>query len=63
MKQKLLTFSQLREHGVVFTRRHLARLEALGLFPKKVKIGKSRVGWVAEEIKAYVEALIEAREE
>jgi len=59
---KLLTFGELREHGILIGRRQIDRLESLGLFPKRVKVSERRVAWVADEIKAHVAKQIEARE-
>jgi len=59
---KILSFNELREHGITLGRRQIDRLEALRLFPRRVKISERRVGWLEDEIKAHVEAQIEARE-
>ena len=59
---KLLTFDELREHGVLYTRQHLARLERDGHFPKRVAIGANRVGWVESEIDAFVKKAMDRRE-
>lgn len=59
---KLLTFAELRDAGVPFvTRSHIRRLELRGEFPKRVQITEHRVGWVKEEIEAWVQAKIDAR--
>lgn len=58
---KILTFGDLRERGVLLGRRQIDRLEAQGKFPKRVKISEKRVGWLAEEIRAYVDGKIKAR--
>jgi prophage regulatory protein len=34
-----------------------------GTFPKAVKLGPRAVGWVEEEIEAWIEARIEARDQ
>jgi len=60
--KKFLRYSELRDHGIMLRRKQIDRLESLGLFPKRIKLGLRRVGWLAEEIKAHVEAQIEARE-
>jgi len=39
MGVKLLTFGELKEHGVPLGRRQIDRLEARGRFPKRVQIG------------------------
>jgi prophage regulatory protein len=59
--RKLLSFPELREHGVLLGRRHVDRLEAEGSFPKRVRISSCRVGWVVEEIDAHVAAKIASR--
>ena len=61
MPRKLLSFPELREHGVLLGRRHVDRLEAEGKFPKRVPIGMRRVGWVTTEIQGWVDAAISAR--
>ena len=58
---KILLFPELRPRGVVHCRRHLDRLEAQGKFPKRVLLGDRRVGWVADEIDAYVDHAIASR--
>jgi prophage regulatory protein len=60
---KLLTFSELRDAGVLYTRRHVDRLEAEGKFPKRVTIGEARVGWVAQEVRDWIDKRIRAREQ
>ena len=38
------------------------RLEAMGRFPKRVKIGVSRVAWVEEELDEWIAERIRARD-
>ena len=40
-----VAFTQLREHGVVYTRVHIRRLVAQGLFPVPVLMSPNRVAW------------------
>jgi prophage regulatory protein len=61
MAQRLLTYNELRDHGVNYTRRHLDTLERQGKFPKRVAIGEFRIGWVEAEIDAHTAARIKAR--
>lgn len=61
MGAKLLTFHELREHGILLGRRQIDRLEAKGRFPKRVPIGDAKVGWVEAEIDAHVAAQIAGR--
>jgi len=39
---KILSFNELREHGITLGRRQIDRLEALRLFPRRVKISERR---------------------
>jgi len=58
---RLLTFKELRDAGVPFGRRHLYTLEESGEFPKRIKVGSSRVAWNADEIRKWVNSKVEAR--
>ena len=58
---KLLPFPELKDHGVLYGRRQIDRLEAAGKFPKRVPIGDSRVGWVETEVDAHVNRAIASR--
>lgn len=61
MGVKLLTFNELKDHGIRLGRRQIDRLEAKGRFPKRVPIGDARVGWIETEIDAHVKAKITGR--
>lgn len=61
MGEKMLTFPELRDHGVLLGRRQLDRLEAQGKFPKRVHVSEKRVAWIEREIDAYVKKQIAAR--
>lgn len=39
---------------VLFSRQHVTRLEKAGLFPKRIKLGQHRVGWVKAEVEAWL---------
>ena len=41
---------------VLFHPTHIARLEALGEFPRRIKRGRARVGWSLFEVLLWVEA-------
>ena len=41
-----------------YSRQHIARLEKAGKWPKRVRLGQNRVGWVLAEIEAHLEELI-----
>jgi len=40
-----------------YSRQHIHRLEKAGQWPKRVKLGNNRVGWVYDEIVAHLEGL------
>lgn len=58
---RLLVWPELRDRGVVKSRRQVDRDEAAGRFPQRVHYGDNRVAWVAEEIDRHVEQRIAAR--
>jgi prophage regulatory protein len=45
---KLLSKRALREI-VLYSPQHIARLEKAGHFPKRVRLGEGRVGWIEQE--------------
>lgn len=48
---------------VGLSRSEIYRREALGQFPKRVKLGARSVGWVSSEVQEFIEARIrESRE-
>ena len=47
---------------VLYSPQHIQRLEDAGKFPKRVRLGQGRVGWVEEEVKAWLEARIAERD-
>jgi len=48
---------------VLYSPQHISRLEKAGKFPKRVKLGPSRVGWVESEVLEWLEERIKRREE
>ena len=46
---------------VLYSPQHIARLEKAGLFPKRVKLGQNRVGWIEAEVLDWLQARIDAR--
>jgi len=63
MTQKLVTKKELRiVYGVPYSFAHIARLEAAGQFPKRVRIGACRVAWLAEEVEAWIDERIAKRD-
>lgn len=58
---KLLSKKQVREI-CLYSPQHTARLEAQGKFPKRVRLGSGRVGYVEQEIMEWVLARIAERD-
>jgi len=60
---KILSFNDLTERGVNFSRVHISRLERAGRFPKHVNLGDKRVGWVEDEVEAWLRERVAERED
>ena len=58
---RLLSKRQVRQM-VLYSPAHIARLEAAGKFPKRVRIGQCRVGWVEQEVQEWLNARIAERD-
>jgi prophage regulatory protein len=41
---------------------HICRLERQGLFPQRIRLGRRAVGWVEEEVEAWLQERIDARD-
>lgn len=59
---KMLSKRQVKEL-VLYSPQHIARLEAVGQFPKRVRLGANRVGWVEEEVLEWLQQRIDARDQ
>ena len=58
---KLLSKTAVREK-VLYSPAHIARLEAVGQFPKRVRLGQGRVGWVEDEVEDWLQQRIAQRD-
>ena len=58
---RLLDKKRLREL-VLYSPQHVQRLEDAGKFPKRVRLGQGRVGWIEEEVLAWLQVRIQERE-
>jgi prophage regulatory protein len=47
---------------VPYTPQHIARLEAAGLFPRRIRLGENRVGWIEAEVHEWIEARMRERD-
>jgi prophage regulatory protein len=60
---KLLSYDDLKPvKGVPYSKVQLWRKEKVGDFPKRVRLGGSRYGWVESEIDEWIAARIAARD-
>ncbi len=57
---RLLSKKQVREK-VLYSPQHIQRLEDAGKFPKRVRLGQGRVGWVEEEVEDWLAERIRER--
>ncbi len=53
----------LRMYGIKISDSTIARLEAAGKFPKRVRLSTNSIAWMAAEIDAYIADLAVSREE
>jgi len=58
---RILSKRQVREL-CLYSPQHIARLEAAGQFPKRVRLGVNRVGWVEAEVQAWLQERLDRRE-
>jgi predicted DNA-binding transcriptional regulator AlpA len=61
MPKRMYRFRDLKSLGHPFSKAHTYRLIAVGEFPPPVKLGKNTSAWLEEEIDAWQEARIAAR--
>ncbi|MEM6661155.1 MAG: AlpA family phage regulatory protein [Pseudomonadota bacterium] len=47
---------------VLYSPQHIARLEKVGKFPRRVQIGPNRVGWVETEVLDWLQERMADRE-
>jgi prophage regulatory protein len=62
MAKRLIPYEALKAKGVPYSKPHLWRLERAGRFPRRVPVGDNRYAYVEEEVDAYNEARIKARD-
>jgi len=59
--RRLLTYQDLRERGIPWSRVHVGRLEAAGKFPQHIDLGANSIAWFEDEIDDLLEAKAAAR--
>jgi prophage regulatory protein len=62
-KMKLLSYDELKPaKGISYSRCQLWRLEKIGRFPKRVRLGAGRHGWAEHEIDNWIGERIRERD-
>ena len=62
MTQKLVSKKELKSiYGVPYSFAHIARLEAAGQFPKRVRLGACRVAWLSGEVQDWIDERVALR--
>jgi prophage regulatory protein len=54
--KRILDRKGLKAKGIYGSNPHLLRQEAEGKFPKRIKVSENRVGWLEEEVDAWIDA-------
>ncbi len=61
--KRLVTKRELREIlGIPYCQQHIARLEAAGQFPRRIRLGQNRVVWLMEEVLAWIDQRVANRD-
>jgi prophage regulatory protein len=61
MNIRIISRKELRQL-VLYSPAHIDRLEKAGRFPKRVRLGACRVGWVESEVVAWIQQRIQERD-
>ncbi len=62
MSERLIRMSEMKAHGVPFSRASIYRLIRAGEFPAPIKLGEHTSAWLVSEIEAWKHAKIAARD-
>jgi prophage regulatory protein len=54
----LVSKKDLKALGIPYCAQHIARLEAAGLFPQRIKLGACRVAWRYKDVLNWIEARV-----
>ena len=47
---------------IKYSPQHIARLEAVGQFPKRIRLGNNRVAWLLSEVEHWIDQRIAERD-
>lgn len=59
---KFVTYSELQNYGIKYSRVHIGRLAKDKKFPLPVAIGAARVGWIEAELLAWQDERVAERD-
>lgn len=62
MKQRIISVGDLAERGINYSRSQIYRKIRDRSFPRPVRLGGNRIGFIESEIDAWIEALIAERD-
>ena len=48
--------------GIPYSPQHIARLEKVGQFPKRIRLGQNRVAWLLAEVEEWLNVRIANRD-
>ena len=61
--KKVVSKKELRSVcGIPYSPQHIARLEAAGKFPKRIRLGQNRVVWLVAEVEEWLNERIATRD-
>jgi prophage regulatory protein len=58
---RVITKKELRQL-VPYTPQHILRLEREGRFPRRIRLGENRVGWILAEVEGWIAARMAERD-
>lgn len=56
-----LMFSDETAELIGYSKQHLRRMEAIGQFPRRFRLGANRVAWLRAEVEQWLSDRVEAR--
>ena len=60
LERLLVSKKDLRALGIPYSFAHIARLEAAGRFPKRIRLGQCRVAWLYDDVVKWVQDRVQA---
>jgi prophage regulatory protein len=62
-EQRFVSYKELRLKGIPYSRAHICKMIDAGKFPKPIAFGANRVAFLNSEIDAWLDQLVERRDE